>query len=1369
MKVKACLILLFSQFVISQAIAQTGNEWDSPLTTSVNRETAHTLALPMASEADAVKNDMTLSPYYLSLDGKWKFYWVNMPSKATATMCATDFNDAAWTEIDVPSSWQVWGIHNNKSWDKPLYCNTQYPFEYDRTTYSVMAERPGWFTYNSSMPNPVGTYRKKFNVGADMLEGRDVFVRFNGVGHGFYLWVNGQRVGYSEDSYVPAEFNITQYLVEGENTMALQVYRFTSGSFLECQDYWRLTGIQRHCFIYSTTKARISDYFFTTDLDNSYVNAKANIKVYVDGMDITGNGIVEAKILDNGTVIAQGSTGVGSGSGSIDMDVTAPRLWSAETPNLYDLVLTLKDDADHVWDIRGSKVGFREVAIRNDGALTINGKRMVFHGVNRHDFSPVNGRAITDAEIEEDIKTMKRLNINAVRTSHYPNDPVFYDLCDKYGLYVLAEANVECHGNWGLSSEPKFKNAMVERSQNHVRCLRNHVCIFMWSFGNECGGGNNFQAVQTAIKALDKTRPTHYEGNSDYADVSSSMYGSYDNINWIGSSRQGQSGQKPHIQCENSHSMGNSMGNVRDMFDLYEKYTCLTGEFIWDFKDQGLDNAKVNMDDWNNAVASGDFQSSSFKFQYFYGGDFGDNPNSGNFCINGLVRPDWSYTAKTYNTKKIYQPLEWHPVSGKPLQFLMKNKMAFQPSTIYDVSYTVVDELGNILSQGTITQQIAAGSSATITIEKGGLESLPADQEAFVQFTAKQKEATLWADAGYVVAEEKLPMQTAIKPMKDLSALSSAESLTVEESSTTVTISNGMFTAVFSKSQGTLSSYTYDGVQMVGKPLLLNTFRLPTDNDGRQAESWDNTGLRKLSVRGTGTEVKRADDGKSVSVTLNSIYTGKNGTSFGVMLSFYVLADGTLMVNSVINPAITGAILPKLGFRLEMPSTMEQLAWFGRGPWDSYRDRKEACLPAIYNSTVSNQREDYILPQEHGTKQEVRWMSLYNTDGQGLLFVAPDQMAASAVHFRPEDNYTDRNNRSRHINQFKTCANAVVSLDAATRGLGNASCGPDVLDKYELKAAKTAFRFFIIPFNLQSAVGGDLQSPTSHIAEMARIDMPVCQPVIVERQTGGRIKMSTATSGASIWYSIDGGEYQQYSTTLLHNEACTIKAYCSKDGLMDSPTQTYTFELFINKSAWKLVSADSQHSGNEAKLAFDGKNDTFWHTEWVGTEPRCPHTLIVDMADTYKVKAFTYLSRQDGNENGMVKAYEVYLSLDGKTWGQPVVSGEFKKTTSLQTATLKTPTVGRYLKLVAKSEINGNAWTSAAEIGIEADAAATAGIQAIGGDLQSATFNHQSLTRNAPVYDLQGRRVNTQSSFSNSQLNKGVYIKGGKKTVAGSK
>ena len=573
--------------------------------------------------------------------------------------------------------------------------------------------------------------------------------------------------------------------------------------------------------------------------------------------------------------------------------------------------------------------------------------------------------------------------------------------------------------------------------------------------------------------------------------------------------------------------------------------------------------------------------------------------------------------------------------------------------------------------------------------------------------------------------------------MKSLN-FAGAEALTVEETSTAVNVNGANFTATFNKSKGTISGYTYDNVAMMSQPLYLNAFRLPTDNDGSKKGTWDSMGLPKLysTAKGKGTTVTKAEDGKTVTVSMKSTY-GTGSNTFDVSLDFFVCADGTVMVNSFIRPNNTGAILPKLGFRLEMPKEMEQLSWFGRGPWDNYRDRKEACLPAIYNSTVTDQYEEYILPQEHGTKQEVRWMSVTNENGQGLLFAAPDQMAASAVHFKPESNYTNKDSRKKHTYEFVKCTTSVVNLDAATRGLGNNSCGPDVMEKYELKAANTSFRFFIIPMTK------DVKA-----AEAARIDMPVCQPVSVERLSSGRIKMTTTTKNATIYYSIDGGEYQKYSTTVLHNEACTVTAYCSVDGMMDSPKMDYSFPLFISKSGWKVVSADSYQGGNEASLAIDNNNSTFWHTAWGANEPKHPHTIIIDMKKIYQVTAFTYLARQDGNANGMVKGYSVYLSLDGKTWGSAVATGEFKNTTALQTAKLSKATAGRYLKFVATSEVNGNAWTSAAEIGIEAEA-----------DITGITPVVTPSKENKGYYDLQGRLY----SADFQSLPSGLYINNGKK------
>lgn len=1262
-------IVLSATFIPSSLSAQTGKEWDNINITSVNRELAHTFAVP--------------DGYSLSLDGTWKFKWVGNPSSALTSWCAADYNDAAWDNIDVPSSWQVWGLNHGKAWDKPLYVNVGYPFSYDSNTYSIMASRPGWFTYSGDKTNPVGTYRRTFTLPASW-DGREVYARFNGVGHGYYLWINGKRVGYSEDSYTPSEFRITDYLKAGENSIALQVYRFTGGSFLECQDYWRLTGIQRHCMIWSAPKTQIRDYFFTTDLDDSFVNATAKVDVTVAG---TGKQDckVEATIMDGSSAIATGQASVASnGTTSLQMSVTAPRLWSAETPNLYDLVLTLKDAKGAEIDKRTQKVGFREVSVRKDGALLINGRRMVFHGVDRHDISPVNGRAISDEEIEQDIICMKRLNINAVRTSHYPNDPVFYQLCDKYGLYVLAEANVECHANTGLSSVEAFRKAMSERSANHVRWYRNHACIFMWSLGNESGGGNNFQSARDSIKALDKTRLVHYEGNSNYGDVNSNMYPSLGTVEWMAS--QG----KPYIVCENTHSMGNSMGNQREYFNLYEKYPALTGEFIWDFKDQGILT-----------------KSSGGKQYWAYGGDFGDNPNSGNFCINGVVQPDLSWTAKTYNVKKIYQPIEFKikatpakaVVNGK-VAVLLKSKLAFASTDYMDLSYTVYEE-NKAVKTAAISNVVNAGDSITVNLDVPS--DMDATKEYFIQFSGTLKQAAAWADAGYEVACEKLPINVPVKPAYKVDA---DGELTVTATSTQISVKGDGFSAVFNKTSGTLTSYKMGLVTVIDKPLALNLFRLPTDNDGTRTGTWDNMGLAKLNVKCNSMECKQSEDGKTADIIFNDTYTtSKSGDKFNVQHLFKVCADGAILANTIILPASDGAVLPKIGLRTEMPSSMEYLTWFGRGPWDNYVDRKESCLPGIYQSTVKDQYENYIMPQEHGTKQEVRWMAVTNKSGAGMMFVAPDQMAASAVHFRAEDNYTNGSTRAKHSYEFKSCTPTIVSLDARTRGLGNASCGTDVLDKYELKASETQFRYMLLPINNDQLTVNDNRLSAEAIdwlCQKARVDMPICQSVSATRSSStGKISLATKTAGATIHYSLDGGEtYKVYTTSFSLNDGGTVMCYCTADGLMESAVTTFTFDLFINRSTWKVLSYDSQHAGNEASKAIDGNFNTFWHTEYSGSTPKYPHQLVIDMNKTYNVTGFTYTARGDGQENGMIKEYEVYVSNNQYIWGPAAAKGSFSKTSATQKVTFSKPVEGRYLMLTAKSEVNGKDYASASDINI---------------------------------------------------------------------
>ena len=1034
---KKTITTLLSIVCAFNVLAQSGDEWNNVNVTSVNREKAHTLSIPCGAVSEVRSGCLENSPWFISLNGTWKFKWVSRPGAAPQGFENEGYDDRQWDDIAVPSSWQVYGLRHGKNWDRPLYNNIGYPFTYDEQ-FRINVKPNEDFTYNSTMPCPVGSYRRTF-VLPESWQGREVYVRSNGTGHGYYLWINGHIVGYSEDSYLPSEFKITPYLHAGENTIAVQVYRFTGGSLVEDQDYWRLTGIQRDIFLWSAPKTQIRDYFFTTDLDDNYVNAKANLEVTVAGEKFKGK--LTAQLLDGDKVVVTATSPVNAtGTYNFNWEVNQPRLWNAEEPNLYDLAITLTDQKGRVVDVRGSKVGFREVGVRSDGALMINGKRIIFHGVDRHDFSTVNGRMLTREEMEQDFYAMKRLNINAVRTSHYPNNPYFYDLCDKYGMYVLAEANVECHGNWDLSKNPMFRQMFVERNENHVRWMRNHVSICLWSMGNECGGGENFKYAREAIRSADTTRLIHYEGNNEYGDVSSTMYADLGRIERIGRERMNRTNPKPHIQCENTHSMGNSMGNQREYYRLYEKYPALAGEFVWDFKDQGLTTT---------------YGSDGTEY-WAYGGDFGDRPNDNNFCCNGLVLPDLTFTAKSMNTKKIYQPLDFVENPDVPGKYIIKSKLNFASSNHLKINYRVHCD-GETLYGGDITTTIAAGDSAEVEIPMPQYE-VPG--EYFLNFSVTTVESTPWAQAGYEVASEQFVLNAVTNRVI---TENNDSLLAVTDNGNLVTVSGDDFNVVFCKEDGTLLSYTVGGKKVIDRGIKLNLMRLPTDNDGSKTQMWDKMGINKLNASQGNVTYKYSNKKRSVIIDTKAIYNTPDTIAAQVDMHYIVHADGTVAVTSTILPSKEGVIIPRMGYRLEMPQGMEQMTWLGRGPWDSYVDRKESAFVDVYTSTVSKQETPFVKPQECGNKEDVRWIAITANDGVGAMFIAPHLMAASAHHWRVEDNYSNRRNRRAHPHQVVKCDETIVTLDAAMRGLGNNSCGPDVLDRYELRTKSTEFHFIIKP------------------------------------------------------------------------------------------------------------------------------------------------------------------------------------------------------------------------------------------------------------------------------------------------------------------
>ncbi len=1280
------LFLITAMWLPTLLKSQTMKEWDDVSVFQLNREESHDLSIPFSSAEAARTLDLSQSPYYLDLNGTWKFHWSGMPTGVPSGFYAKDFNDASWGSITVPYPWQVYAVRNNKSWDKPLYVNTSYPFTYT-DAYSVMADRNANWTYSGNMKNPVGCYRRTFTLPEGWKE-RKTFIRFNGAGHAYYVWINGQFAGYAEDSYLPSEWDITDKVQEGENTVAVQCFRFSSGSFLECQDYWRLTGITRDVYLYSTPNDYIRDFFFTTaSLRTNNTAASAKVQYNIATANVSGLTLL-ASVSDGANELKQYSKALTSANGSFTMSVTGIEAWSAETPKLYDLTLTLLR-GEEVLDIRSCKVGFRTVSIRNDGALLINGKRVIFHGVDRHDFSQETGRTVSREEMLQDVLTMKRLNVNAVRTSHYPNNPYFYELCDQYGLYVLAEADVECHGNQGLSSVELFRAPMVERNERQVRTLRNHACIFGWSGGNESGGGNNFQYVMEAIKKLDTSRITHYEGNSNWSDVTSTMYGSYENMLSTGKSRYNdyKSGKKPrpHIQCENTHSMGNAMGNQKDMFrEVYEPYPAMTGEFVWDWKDQGLRMpvpGKANQSYWA------------------YGGDFGDTPNDGAFCCNGVVLADGTPTAKSYNMKAVYQPLDVIMKDSLAGTFWLKSKLQQKNLRDVDVRYSILQD-GIEIKGGLLPDiDIAPYDSILVSIPLDDIRMLP-QHEYYIRFSTTQREATPWAEAGYEVAVSGAELRKAVAPRTY--QYQGTEELTVTTSSTGCTVSGKDFTATFS--QGTLYRYIYKGVTLISSPLKLNTFRAPTENDKAQEGNWENLGVRALTLTKGNLTVTEDNNKQWADIQVTDKYKTSTGAiTFTVQQRFRVYPDGTISVSTMTTPDVEGQVLPKLGFRLEMPNACSQLTWFGRGPLDSYADRKDASLPGIYHSTVAEQWTDFVRPQETGNKEDVRWLAIQRTDGKGLAFTASRPMATTAGNWRAEEIYTSRNNRVKHPYEMTAARNTVVCLDAWNRALGNASCGSDVLKRYERKNAQTPFSFIIQPV--------DTLLSDSALTALACLGAPVCDPVLMKADRYGYVHLSTATHGASIHYTIKdkNGSEQEGVLTPEQNGPLdmrmggTITAYATCEGLADGMETTQQFGLYVDKRDWSIVSYDSQQGGNEiAANAIDDDEGTIWHTMYSPNTPDCPHELIIDMGHTYRVSTFSYKGRTDGS-NGRVINYEVYFSNHPKVWGEPAASGSFSDMGDIQTVAVAGGVEARFMRFVAKSVVGDRKYASAAELYIGAE------------------------------------------------------------------
>jgi beta-galactosidase len=1033
---------------LALCLTVTAREWEDEQINAVNREPARAASFPLAKAEDALTAEEPATPYRVLLNGDWTYFWTASPDDRPAEFYAPGFDASQWFSIDVPSCVEMRG------YGIPIYTNIRYPHQ--RKPPSIGTEY-----------NPVSSYLKTFSVPA-AWKGRPVFVRFDGVYSAFYLWVNGQYVGYSEDSKLPAEFNLTKYLKEGENRMAVEVYRWSDGSYLEDQDMFRFSGIYRDVSLFAPPAAELRDFWATTALDAECRDAVLGLRLKARSLaGKTLSGTVKSQLFDaDGRAVAAlpearlalAADGADAAA-DVELPVAAPRLWSAEDPYLYTLVMTLTG-SDGSQDVRACKVGFRSVAIR-DGKLLFNGKTIKFKGVNRHETSPENGRTVTREDMLKDILLFKQNNINTVRTSHYPNHYYWYQLCDRYGIYVVAEANVESHGmgyeKESLSHAPSWEKAHVERNVNLVENYKNHPAIFMWSLGNEAGPGKNFKAALDAVHAADRTRPVHYEGNSEIADVDSRMYPTVD---WL--YERGKNTKKPFFMCEYAHAMGNALGNFKEYWEAYYSSDSLSGGCIWDWIDQAV---------WKDTDRTGP-DGKRVRF-LAYGGDFDDKPNDGNFVCNGVIGPDRKVTPKLVEVKRVHQNLVVTSENAASGRAEVWNRFGFTDAGAFEARWSLACD-GREVDGGSLgALEIPPFARKAIHLPVPAVKPVPG-AEYFYRVSFHLKEKTPWADKGHEIAASQLPFITAA-PAAVAPAAPKPQRLRVKETDAAVTLSGKRFEAVFSRASGTLARLEYDGQAVLADEAgvvrgpRLNAFRAFVDNDNQWGKwlrsDFFESGLSQMSYHARPLKVEKLDE-NTARVTATVEADGFKSARFTHVAEYQVSGDGTITVrNRITSAGKQPPALPRMGVRMQLDGALENFAYYGRGPWENYVDRQTGSDIGYYESTVTEQYVPYVRPQENGNKCDVRWAAFTDRSGRGIHFTFLTPLFVTATHFTSEDLEfaRHRNGQERSVNFPEPRREVCLALDVGQTGLGGASCGPIPLEKYILRAQPFEYTYVMRP------------------------------------------------------------------------------------------------------------------------------------------------------------------------------------------------------------------------------------------------------------------------------------------------------------------
>lgn len=1006
------------------------DEWKNPEINAVNRAPMHTNYFAYSSSEEAAKADKENSSNFMTLNGIWKFNWVKNADARPTDFYRTDYNDKGWGQMKVPGVWEMNGYGD------PIYVNVGYAW---RSQYK---NNPPYVPIEN---NHVGSYRKEIIIPAEW-SGKEIFAHFGSVTSNMYLWVNGKYVGYSEDSKLEAEFNLTKYLKPGKNLIAFQVFRWCDGTYLEDQDFFRYSGVGRNCYLYSRNKKYIQDIRVTPDLDSNYTNGTLNV-----ALNLNGSGTVELNLTDPaGKSVATAQVN-GNGQKSVVMDVSNPEKWTAETPNLYTLTATLKNGSNTL-EVIPVKVGFRKIELKG-GQILVNGQPVLFKGADRHEMDPDGGYVVSRERMLQDILRMKQLNINAVRTCHYPDDNLWYDLCDQYGIYVVADTNIESHGmGYGketLAKNPSYKKAHMERNQRNVQRGYNHPSIIFWSLGNEAGYGPNFEQCYTWIKNEDKTRAVQYEqaGTNEFTDIFCPMYYDYDACKKYSEGNI----DKPLIQCEYAHAMGNSQGGFKEYWDLIRKYPKYQGGFIWDFVDQS--------NHWKNKDGID---------IYGYGGDFNKyDASDNNFNDNGLISPDRRPNPHAHEVGYFYQSIWTTPGDLSKGEIKVYNENFFRDLSAYYMEWQLLAN-GEVMQTGVVQDlNVAPQQTATLKLNLNTEKICPC-KELLLNVTYKLKAAETLMPAGSTVAYDQLTIRPYTAKALELknqkaSNLDIVVPVIKDNDHNYLIVEGENFIIEFNKHNGYLSRYEADGMQLLnpGAQLTPNFWRAPTDNDygaGLQHRYavWKNPGLKLTSL-------KQSIENEQAIVQAEYEMKAVKGKLF---LTYVINNEGAVKVTQKMEAGKEEKVsdMFRFGMQMQMPENFNEVEYYGSGPVENYADRNHSTLIGKYRQTVAEQFYPYIRPQETGTKTDLRWWRVLNISGNGLQFVGDAPFSASALNYSIESLDDGVQKDQRHSPEVAKAPFTNLCIDKVQMGLGCVnSWGTLPLEKYRVPYQDYEFSFILTP------------------------------------------------------------------------------------------------------------------------------------------------------------------------------------------------------------------------------------------------------------------------------------------------------------------